>query len=59
MPPSLLEGEVRHLADYNFLTQTSPGKYQSNTIVWDLFELAVAGHQFWQDCAAEVADVHF
>ncbi|MCM3133539.1 RNA polymerase sigma factor [Paenibacillus polysaccharolyticus] len=59
MPPSLLEGEVRHLADYNFLLQTSPGKYQSNTIVWDLFELAVAGHQFWQDCAAEVADVHF
>ncbi|APO47544.1 hypothetical protein BS614_28220 [Paenibacillus xylanexedens] len=59
MPPSLLEGEVRHLADYNFLIQTSPGKYQSNTIVWDLFELAVAGHQFWQDCAAEVADVHF
>ena len=59
MPPSLLEGEVQHLADYNFLIQTSPGKYQSNTIVWDLFELAVAGHRFWQDCAAEVADVHF
>ncbi|SIR06881.1 RNA polymerase sigma factor, sigma-70 family [Paenibacillus sp. RU4T] len=59
MPPSLLEDEVRHLADYNFLVQTSPGKYQSNTIVWDTIELAGASHRFYQDCAAEVADVHF
>ncbi|MGM0881418.1 MAG: RNA polymerase sigma factor [Bacillota bacterium] len=60
MPPSLLEGEVRHLAEYDFLSEISPGKYQSNTIIWDkTVEQIEAGHQHYKDCAAEIADAQF
>ncbi|MDF2723782.1 MAG: hypothetical protein K0Q59_3457 [Paenibacillus sp.] len=60
MPPALLEGEVRHLAEYDFLTEAVTGKYQSNTIIWDsTAEQMEAGHQLFQQCAAAVADAHF
>lgn len=60
MPPSLLEGEVRHLTEYNFLIEIHSGKYQSNTIIWDTTpELSEAGHQHYKNCAAEIADIHF
>lgn len=60
MPPSLLEGEVRHLAEYDFLIEISSGKYQSNTIIWDTtVEQIEASHQLYKKCAAEIADLHF
>jgi RNA polymerase sigma factor (sigma-70 family) len=62
MPPAFLEGEVRHLADYAFLVEVSPGKYQSNTIIWDHsddVEQWEAHHRLYKECAAEVADTHF
>lgn len=60
MPPAFLEGEVRHLADYTFLIEPSPGKYQSNTIIWDITdEQMEAGHQLYKKCAAEIAYKHF
>jgi len=60
MPPALLEGEVRHLAEYDFLIETSSKKYQSNTIVWHTtLEQTEAGHQLYKNCAAKIADSHF
>jgi RNA polymerase sigma factor (sigma-70 family) len=60
MPPSLLEGEVRHLAEYEFLIEISSGKYQSNTIIWDTtVEQMEATHKLYKKCAAEIADSHF
>ncbi|WP_199615268.1 RNA polymerase sigma factor [Paenibacillus alkalitolerans] len=60
IPPALLEDEVMYLADYAFLTEVSSGKYQSNTIIWDItVEQWEAQHQLYKECAAKVADVHF
>jgi len=60
MPPALLEAEVRYLADYGFLSETAPGKYRSNTIVWDeTEEQSEESHRLYRECAAEVSDVHF
>lgn len=59
MPPSLLEGEAGHLAEYGFLVEASPGKYRSNTVIWDkTVEQIEAGHQLYKHCAAEIADPH-
>lgn len=60
MPPSLLEGEVRYLAEHDYLVESAPGKYRSNTIIWDATaELREAGHRLYQCCAVEIADAAF
>ncbi|MBJ6364018.1 RNA polymerase sigma factor [Paenibacillus sp. GCM10012307] len=60
MPPALLEGEIQHLTDYGFLIERSPGKYQSNTIIWDSSaEHMEVSHRHYQRCAAQIADAHF
>lgn len=60
MPPSLLEGEVRHLAEHEYLVESAPGKYRSNTIIWEeTAEQQEAGHRLYQSCAVRIADAAF
>lgn len=48
------------MADYAYLTETSTGKYQTNTIVWDLnSEQLEAQHQAYRRFAERVADHHY
>ena len=58
--PVLLEDEVRYLAEYAFLTEVSPGNYQSNTIIWNTtMEQKENIHNLYHTCASEIADIHY
>lgn len=60
VPPAYLEDEVIQLAEYSFLSETSPGKYQSNTIIWEPSKEQVeARHGMYAACAAQIADASF
>lgn len=60
MPPALLEGEVRYLAEYDYLVESAPGKYRANAIIWDeTAEELEAAHRLYRACAAEIADRTF
>jgi RNA polymerase sigma factor (sigma-70 family) len=60
VPPTLLESEVLHLAEYAFLSETLPGRYQSNTIVWDLDDQqSNDSHRLYEACSARIADAFF
>ena len=57
VPPTLLEGEVLHLTEYAFLSETGPGRYQSNTILWDFDERQIEdSHRLYAGCAERIAD---
>ncbi len=60
MPPQLLEGEVHYLAEYDYLTEISSGKFRSNMIVWDFSDDQLeAGHKLYQACVDQIADPLF
>lgn len=60
VPPFLLEDEVRHLAEYQYLVETAGGKFLSNTIIWMWSaEELDAIHRLYEQCAAEIADAQF
>ena len=57
VPPTLLESEVLHLAEYAYLSETMPGRYQSNTIFWDLDDRQINdSHRLYEACSARIAD---
>lgn len=58
---AFIEDELSFLAEYDYVTEVSPGKYQSKGIVlWDLTEVQMDElHRAYQDCAAEIADATF
>lgn len=59
-PPPFIEDEVRYLAEYDFLTEVSPGKFQTNMILWNTTrEQLEETYSLYKECAAEVADLHF
>lgn len=60
VPPALLEGEIRYLAEYDYLSETVPGKYCSNTIIWNYTaEQLEERHRLYRECAAQAADAQF
>ncbi len=57
VPPTLLESEVLYLAEYAYLSETSPNRYQSNTIIWDLDDRQMNdSHRLYEACSARIAD---
>lgn len=59
-PPPFIEDEVRYLTEYDFLTEVSPGKFQTNMILWNTTrEQLVETYSLYKECAAAIADLHY
>lgn len=59
-PPPFIEDEVKYLAEYDYMTEITPGKYQTNFILWNTTEEQGAElRKLYVECAVQIADLHF